>query len=114
MIPEERFDFEEASRMILEAKSIEEELTDLPGWGRRIDEAYMFARIKRDHEAQDRASEESEWLARLCSRRALMWEGMAAGLDAQDISVVRASAQAIIAAAEDAFRRVSSEGGGAE
>jgi hypothetical protein len=116
MIPQDPFDPQEARRLIYEAKAIEEELTDLPGWGRRVDEAYMLARIERDREAQDRAGEESQWLARLCSRRALMWEGMAAGLDAQEISVVRTSAQAIRQCAEDAFKRSwdDGEGGGAQ
>jgi hypothetical protein len=105
----EPFDFEEARRLAERALAIEGELTDLEAWGREIDEDYMFARIKRDREAQERAGEESQRLAALCTRRALMWDGLAAALDVQDLSVVREMTEAICQTAADGFRRL--EGG---
>jgi|SRR5215211_373594 len=104
----EHFDIEEARRLAHKALAIESELTDLEAWGRRIDEDYMFARIKRDREAQDRAGEESRRLAALCSRRALLWDGLAAGLDVEDLSVVREMTEAICQSAADGFRRLES------
>jgi hypothetical protein len=94
----EPFDAFEARRIIEEARAVEDEFSDLPGWGRRVGE--------------DR--EERERLALLCSKRALLWSGIAAGLDARDMGEVRASAEAVRQGAEDAFRRLwdDDSGGG--
>lgn len=89
MTSQEPFDADEARRLIEEARAVEDEFSDLPGWGLRA--------------AGDR--EESERLARLCSKRALLWSEIAAGLDDRDIARVRASAEAVRQGAEDAFRR---------
>ena len=83
MTPDEPFDPQEARRLVDDARAVEDEMVS-------------FSDIRR--------------LAGLCSRRALMWETMAAGLDDRDISVVRASADAIRQCAEDAFRRLWDDG----
>jgi len=76
---EEPFDPREARRLVNNPRAVEDEMVSFSDVGR---------------------------LAGLCSRCALMWETMAAGLDDRDISVVRASADAIRQCAEDALRRV--------
>jgi hypothetical protein len=101
----EPWDFEEANRLTSEAFAIESEYIDVQAWGERIDEAYMYARVCRDRQAQDCAGEESRRLAELCTRRAQLWEALAAGLDARDISVVRAKVEVIKQTAADQFRR---------
>ncbi len=78
MTPEEPFDPREARRLVDDARAVEDEMVS-------------FSDIHH--------------LAGLCSRRALMWETMAAGLDDRDISAVRASADTIRQCAQDAFRR---------
>lgn len=83
MTPQERFDNGEADRLVNEARAVEDEFADLG--------------------ARDR--EEYERLARLCSRRALLWSNIAAALDSGDTSGVRASAEAVRQSARDAFLR---------
>ncbi len=104
----EAFD-REAQKLVLGAKALEEELTDLSGWGRRIDEGYMLARLRRDRQAQDAAGAESRRLSDLCAKRGLLWQTLSEGLDQQDIEAVRTAAAAIRQSAEDAFRRMEGE-----
>jgi hypothetical protein len=106
----EPFDFEEARRIVDEAYAVETELTDLSEWGKRIDAEIRDGKLARDKEAKERAYAENLRLAALCTKRALMWDGLAAAIDVQDLSVVRSMAEAIRQCAEDAFRR-SWEGG---
>jgi hypothetical protein len=79
----EPFDPREARCLVDDARAVEDEMVS-------------FSDIRR--------------LAGLCSRRALMWETMAAGLDDRDLSVVRASSEAIRQCAEDVFRRLWDDG----
>lgn len=111
----EPFDLEEASRLILGTKAIEDEFTNLSEWGRKIDAEIRDGRLAGDREAEDRAFAESQRLAALCDRRAALWGAMAVGLDARDLATLRASAEAIQQCAHDAFRRAwGAERGDAE
>ncbi len=109
---DELFDAQEAARLAEEAKAVEDEFIDLPEWGLKVEAEIEDSKLANDEEAWDRAVEEAQRLAAVCRRRANLWQTMASGMDFEDLSVVRANADAIRQVAADEFRR-SWEGGGA-